>query len=605
MSLPSLDDLRNDLQRGLAAAMLDGAPGTLSADQAAEAARAVVAGQGLPSAIAARFGERPVCTLVSFDADRIQAWVFASERVQVAKGASLTLDRLNRTLRERALEIAGVHGVVYSAGGGGMLFAGASAAGSPPLPRQLEERVRDWLEANSHELTFTVVSLPLYPRDLLPSAPETSLSGALRRFTLVGGLRGALIRLQVELRARKDASPRRRGPGVQLVPRPGAASERCPSCGRRPPTADPLVDDGPQSWCGWCRDLRQVCLDGGRQPAERDRRAARSPTFSDLAEASKRRRRYLGFVAVDGNGMGSVLQGVRDFLQLRAFSEATSHIYGEACAGVEAVLARGFLDPLWDPADAYHSLLSGGDEITVVLPAAAAPLTALELLRAVESGFEGASARGGLLHEAFQQDAQLLDKLAHAGAAAGLVIAKPSYPVRLLRRYADTLQKQAKTACAALDSRSGVAWSLLTDSSPLPEGAAGVAEPSELRLESFEQLWQEAAAARDSGLPRAALQRLVSQYRDEDDSLRSLPPGPARRDALDRLAANFFRYQIARSRELAAWWDAVAPAGPAAGRPEEGDQVAAWFLAGGGRKLAQLADLLSIEPFPDVAGSPR
>jgi hypothetical protein len=585
--------------------MLDGAPAGLTADQAAAAARAVIAGHGLPAAVAARFADTPVCTLVSFDADRIQAWVFASERVQVAKGASLTLDRLNWTLRERALAIPGVHGVVYSAGGGGMLFAGAAAAGSQALARQLEERVRDWLEANSRELTFTVVSLPLFARDLLPSTSETSISGSLHRFTVVDGLRGALIRLQVELRARKDASPRRGGPGVQLLARPGAASERCPSCGRRPPGADPLIDDGPQSWCGWCRGLRQVCLDGARHPGAPQEGASRSPTFTDLAESSQRRRRYLGFVAVDGNGMGSVLQGIRDFVQLRAFSEVTSHIYSAARAGVEAVLAGGFLDSRWEPADAYLSLLSGGDEVTVVLPAAAAPLTALTILRSVESGFDEATARGGLLHQAFQQDAPLLAKLAHAGAAAGLVIAQPSYPVRLLRRYADTLQKQAKAACAASDSRSGVAWSLLTDSSPLPDGASGDAEPSELCLDSFEQLWREARAARDSALPRAALQRLVNQYRDEADSLRSLPPGSARREALDRLAANFFRYQLARSHELAAWWDAVAPAVPAPGRPEAGDRVAAWFGAGGGRKLAQLVDLLAIEPFPDAAESPR
>ncbi len=605
MPLPTIDDLRTDLQRGLAAAMLDGAPAGLSADQAAEAARAVVAGHGLPAAVAARFGETPVCTLVSFDADRIQAWVFASERVQVAKGASQTLDRLNQTLRERALAIPGVHGIVYSAGGGGMLFAGASAASSPPLARQLEERVRDRLEANSHELTFTVVALPLCSRDLLPSAPAISLSGALHRFTVVDGLRGALTRLQVELRARKDAAPRRGGAGVQLLARPGAASERCPSCGRRPPGADPLVDDGPQSWCGWCRGLRQVCLDGGRQPREPRHGTPRSPTFSDLAESSPRRRRYLGFVAVDGNGMGSVLQGVRDLVQLRAFSEVTSHIYSAARAGVEAVLAGGFLDPLWDPADAYLSLLSGGDEITVVLPAAAAPLTALTLLRSVESGFDAAAVRGGLLHDAFEHDAPLLAKLAHAGAAAGLVIAQPSYPVRLLRRYADTLQKQAKAACAARGSRSGVAWSLLTDSSPLPEGTTGATEPGDLDLDSFEQLWREAREARDSALPRAALQRLVNQYRDEDDSLRSLPAGAARREALDRLAANFFRYQLARNSALAAWWEAVAPAGAALGRPAAEDPVAAWFGAGGGRKLAQLVDLLSIEPFPDAAGPPR
>jgi hypothetical protein len=130
--LPRLADLRAELERGLTAAILASAsinaPAGLDTREATEAARAVIAGRGLPEPLLPRFADRPVCALVSFDADRIQQWVFASQRVQVAKGASLTLDRLNQSVRERASEIPGIYGVVYSAGGGGMLFAAATPA---------------------------------------------------------------------------------------------------------------------------------------------------------------------------------------------------------------------------------------------------------------------------------------------------------------------------------------------------------------------------------------------------------------------------------------------------------------------------------------------
>ncbi len=116
-----------------------------------------------------------------------------------------------------------------------------------------------------------------------------------------------------------------------------------------------------------------------------------------------------------------------------------------------------------------------------------------------------------------------LERLRTAGAAGGIVVAQSHYPVRLLRHYADRLQKQAKQAGAAATGRSEVAWTLLTDSSPLPEGpSAGMDD--DFRLEGFETLLGEARAAQRAGVPNAALHRLVGQAREEDAGLRSIPP---------------------------------------------------------------------------------
>lgn len=522
MVLHSLPDLREQLASDLARAFLSTVGDRISQGEAAMAARSVISGEPLPQSFIARLGKDPVCSFVSFDADRIQSWVFASERVQVAKGASQTLEYLNLHVDKMVREIEGLHGVIYSAGGGGMLFASGTAE-----PEALASKVRGWLERASHELTFTVLAQKLYCRDLQPSASPKPVGqgglAALDRFELVDGLRGILARLQVRLREAKEASPRYGGSPIRWEIRPGTASERCPSCGRRPRGAAPPGEDGPKSWCGWCKTLRDAALHNARSLEEPFFRNGRWLTFSDLAEASNRRRKYLGFVAIDGNGMGSVVQGIRSLLQLRAFSAETTRIYETARDQIETVLAQGFLAPGWNPEEASLSLLSGGDEVTFVLPAAAAPAAAVAVLRSIEQGFDRSCQAGGLLHAAFESDPVQLERLRTAGAAGGIVVAQSHYPVRLLRHYADRLQKQAKQAGAAATGRSEVAWTLLTDSSPLPEGpSAGMDD--DFRLEGFETLLGEARAAQRAGVPNAALHRLVGQAREEDAGLRSIPP---------------------------------------------------------------------------------
>jgi hypothetical protein len=178
-----------------------------------------------------------------------------------------------------------------------------------------------------------------------------------------------------------------------------------------------------------------------------------------------------------------------------------------------------------------------------------------------------------------------------AGASAGIIAAQAHYPVRLLRHYADRLQKQAKQASAGTTGRSAVAWTLLTESSPLPEGPDPGSGENDFRLEEFERLLAEAGAAERANVPNAALQRLVTQAREEDAGLRSIPPGKGRQDVLALLAANFFRYQLARNRELAAWWQAIEPA-PAT----DVDPVATWFRSSGVQRIERLVELRSLDP---------
>ena len=601
LDLPSAEDLVTDLAEALARALPKSSSGSRGREEALAAGRAVARGDGLPEEFSRRLDDSPACTLVSFDADQIQSWVFSSERVQVAAGASKVLDDLNRDVREAKLieELRGrnggrgLQGVLYSAGGAGLLVADTRLDET-----DLETQVKAWLEANSHGLKFTVVAQRLAAKDLEPTGAPSRLpadSGPLARFDVLDGLAGALVRLQVAVRRRKDERVHRER-RESFEERSGQPIERCPSCGRRPPGTTPVEGDDPKFWCPECQALRRYWKANGGATLERE---GRPLTFEDLAASSSRGRGYLSFLAVDGNSMGAVLQGVRSLLELRAFSEATTRIY-QAARERAVSLLPGYLGEGWSAAEAHLSLLSGGDEITLVLPASAAPAVALEVLQSVEAGFDQATAAGGLLAETFADNAKGLDRLRSAGAGAGLIAAQSSFPVRLLRRYAGELQKEAKRAAAGGDLRSAIGWLLLTDSSPLPEGAAREGRDREMAVASFAERLAEVRAAAKTRLPRSALQRILEQGRREEEGTRTLDPGTARDDVVATLLANFFRYQLARNSSLADWWEEVRPTS----EEGAGDAVQRWLRQGGVARLERLTELLSLEPVPrELEGS--
>jgi len=127
-----LSDHRDELTGHLAAAFRATAGERIGPDLATAAARAVVVGEPLPGAFTQALGDAPACAFVSFDADQIQRWVFASERVQVTKGASQTLEflQVRENVDRMVREIDGLQGVIYA--------AGAAACSSPPwTPRPL------------------------------------------------------------------------------------------------------------------------------------------------------------------------------------------------------------------------------------------------------------------------------------------------------------------------------------------------------------------------------------------------------------------------------------------------------------------------------------
>lgn len=526
-------------------------------------------------------GETPVAHLVALDADHIRRFVFESERPQVTGGASRVLEDVNGRVLEGREAPQGFLGCVYSAGGVGLLLASgeASAAG-------LEQACREWLEGRAQGLgpggqglSFTVAATPVHASDLTGgSEPRLDVE----HLRLRRGLPGVLARLQALLRTAKDAkAPRLESSGLPTHA-PGRAATRCPSCGRRAPNPEgDLVRADEPPWCRHCMGLR------GRYV--RAERAGAAIRYDELAARSRSRRRYLAFLSLDGNGLGRYLQELTSLSQLAAFSEAVTGVFEAARTRARetvGLVPSSYGASLEAESDSV-SLLSGGDEVVLILPSAAGWQALQAALATVEAEFS-ALGHDDDMRAAFRNADGRLAELAKAGSSAGLVISPATFPVRLLRRYADTLVKRAKGRLAA-DARSSACALLLTDASPLPSlnATAGAADESIQVLASLAELdafVREARAAQDCRVPTSAFQGIRRAELEEDCA------DPLGRE---RSLGNFLRYQLVRHEDtLGAWWNEV--------QRDRGACIEAWFRRP--HRVRHLLDALTLEP---VWSAPR
>ena len=616
--LESLSGIRMSLAAGLAEAFEASAGTRLSWDEALHAAHSAVDGHGLSPEVTAIFGKKPVAALVGFDADRIQGWVFASERIQVAAGASLLLEDLNKEACSHLASESEISrhlcGLIYSAGGAGILLANARVVRDRGAEKDFCTAIATVLEKKCPGLTFTVAAVPLYAWDLEKSGDGGTLKAGpagLDRFEVVTGLKGALTRLQVRIRERKDGQPKLRPSGLRREEKKLLAT-RCPSCGTRTPDnpASEGQEPTPENWCEWCKKVSRALRKSDRRFKDKD---GNPITFAGLAERIQQPRQYLGFLALDGNGLGRTSREIGSLVELCAFSQAVTAIYRRArrlgeqelkrfCDGEnpeasevetssgDGATAEGDAQEQSKSSKAHLSLLTGGDEITLVLPAGAAPAVAHVVATAVEEGFELLTGSGGYLSRAFESNSKVLEDLRRSGSGVGLVLADSHFPVRFLRRYAGLLQKRAKEFCKAQGARSALSWELLTDGSPLTEEPGERKRTDDLTLEGLKQQLEDVVVARREGLGQSALHTVLRYRGTEELGLRSVAAAELREEVLAQLTANFFRYQLARNSQLAGWWQGTSKPDPSS------RELVAWFRNGGGLKLDRLLDLMSLVP---------
>jgi len=383
--------------------------------------------------------------LLAADTDRTQDYVFESARLPEIRGASRQLDDLNhriKALTQTALAQSSDSRcrVIYA--GGGSLLALVPAAVAPQLAREIEalyprETTTATITADWRPVTAEMLAQGYPPR---PGAPF-----------------GSLVQWAgTWLRRRKESHLHH--PFVVAAPH----TERCASCNRRP--ADPATLGQVQGLlCGVCRAKRQYAgRDTWFRQVELARTGVSAPdltpylpqTLGEIGQASRGRPGYVGFIYLDGDGLGRVLETLPTAEAYTAVSQAIESAARTAVfgalrdlrptevrreAGVSGAGGNARVYP-------FEILTIGGDDVMLIVPADLAIPVACAISRVFESEMQKQLATAPVPQAV---------KSAHYTLSGGVVLSDDHNPVRFLRDLAQELQDSAKAARKATGANEG------------------------------------------------------------------------------------------------------------------------------------------------------
>lgn len=361
----------------------------------------------------------PPALLVA-DTDATQSYVFESNKLPEIRGASRQLDDLNRQIGRLVAEAG--HQCIYAGGGGLLALVPPEAA--PDLAAQIETLYPQV----TGTATITAAWRPL-PADYHQY-----------RFGDLAAWAGHW------LRARKENKPA--PPFFEVLPH----QARCQSCQKRPVDAG-LLGKYPDGWqlCAICQGKRAVqqreAWFGRFETALKTNpewlRAYFATTttdpvdpqsISEIGAAAQGRPGYVGFIYLDGDGIGRRLQSIDT---PAAYGEFSQKLRQTTTQAVYAALARN-LQPTLVEADEFRGarggqvlihpfeiLAIGGDDLLLMVPAHVALPIALEIGQAF-----GQTMSAGMAEP--------------VSMSAGVVLADNRTPIRVLRDLAGQLLKEAK-----------------------------------------------------------------------------------------------------------------------------------------------------------------
>jgi len=516
-----------------------------------------------------RLSDEKNLALIAFDADAVQAQVFASPRPVTIQGASTILREWDEGL-QTGKPLAGGAVVLFAGGGQAVMIARRGYEGS-----QLAARFREHTGGSP----CTTASVDVSPRDLVQGAAKASGPKVKETLALrlgwspepARGFGACIARLSLEMRVARGA---RDASFFLDAPTPEARCKECAERSRRTP--DEL--------CARCRKNR----DRGSEYKEIWTQAR---SFDQVLGADAHRTRHLAFLRLDGRGVGAQLEALRTIAQYTALSLALR----------DAFEVRDLTAVFGVPKDRYQIPIAGGDDLLVVVPARwkpseqGGPADAFSLCAAlldrVERSFTGAD-----LAEHFPERADL-ERLRKLGAGAGLVITS-GMPASFCFDYTGDLLRSAKDAILG-EHRSAVDFAVLRGGSPIATSLAELRQRSLLDLDLGGELTGKVQRTRCpyaladfhaflerthllAGAPASALHALHAAMREPTTGMLAV------------------RYQLARHRSLRR---ALTGDKPLAALPERLDD---WVLAKLGTVAGDasltlwataIGDLLDVRPF--------
>ncbi len=393
------------------------------------------------------FPEGARATVLAADVDKIQAYVFESDKLPEIRGASRQITGLNTSAIYAALDKQGLPSdcVLYAQGGSVLALLPPDGALADAVAGDLERAYPDATGAATNSVvwrTFTVEEL----LGGFGAAPEMGRSQARinayfrakgdkptqedianrKHFGEITLLMGRLLRCAKEERAH--------APFFELMP----YAEPCASCRTRPASRRAYIDEALPGDRG--RPICAIC------DAKREQGRARSHWIGALADDFREFGYPLeaealypeditqitndgdvAFVYADGDAIGDKLQFIPTPAAYRDFSAGLHQITRRAVAS--AIAQSSLLPYTYGGSRVYpwEVLAIGGDDVLAMVPADAA----LRFVTQLAATF-----------------AELGKDLNPGGRpltmSVGFAIAKPKTPVRLLRDTAEKALKSAK-----------------------------------------------------------------------------------------------------------------------------------------------------------------
>jgi hypothetical protein len=308
-------------------------------------------------------------SLVAFDTDQIENYVFGTATLKEIRGASALLDELNREEMRRIVDVP-EEDVIYANGGAGLFVVGTARADD--VIRDVERVYR----RRTVTASITGVSVPL------PTEREE--------------IADALPLVRHRLRAAKD------GTQMSVLPLTHSLLHFCDSCGTQyairteeTPSlcrgcslkrakdrqlkeaidrwAAPQANPGPDSPRLWERLIGQLKQSTSNYPVQG---YGRPDDFNKLGDTS-RPRGYMALIYADGDGMGKEVDKITQLDAMKAFSNAIDQSVYRAVQ--EAIVDH--LYPEGSKVWPFDILLLGGDDLVMVTRAQSAMDVAQHVVR--------------------------------------------------------------------------------------------------------------------------------------------------------------------------------------------------------------------------------
>jgi hypothetical protein len=413
--------------------------------------------------------------LVCFDTDRIKSYLFATNRLKEIRGGSVLIAELDKKRKEFLENQYGEGNVVYSAGGGAAVLVPSRQA-AESLIAEIERE----FSVDTFTATITGIALP----------PETRIEG--QDFGKWMKLAGEHLRHAKSGKASFLTLPIE--PYMRL----------CGSCGQYPAAKEYANNDGSDDWlCQACFKKRGL---GGsarygffdqfveRTHSEIWKRVKMSDDLDGIGELFSPPG-YVGFIALDGNHIGELLEKPATLTAYQAFS---SRLYELTENQTFKALAK-YGEPHQGIAP-FEIVLIGGDDVLLITAAD----IAIKIALAIATGFEQNSADAVLKPASLERERK---KLTMAG---GVVLAHADFPIPAMHRLAESLQKSAKKLCAEQGYTSGAIDFLVVSGSDidLEEMRHAIPHRRPYTLEEMQRLLDHIRKLKQSNFPTSQLQAM-------------------------------------------------------------------------------------------------